>query len=76
MTITDKCIHIRGECLVPGWGCCRCRCYNGYQREQCRNCGHIPDYPTDGTLGEEAVRFRVAGSDREKIIALMEGIVK
>lgn len=26
--------------LMPGWGCCRCRIYNGKQRAECRGCGH------------------------------------
>lgn len=26
--------------LMPGWGCCQCRHYNGLQRKQCKNCKH------------------------------------
>lgn len=26
--------------VVPGWGCCRCRVYNGLQRKECKRCGH------------------------------------
>lgn len=26
--------------LMPGWGCCQCRGYNGLQRDNCRSCGH------------------------------------
>lgn len=26
--------------LIPGWGCCQCHHYNGYQRVACRFCGH------------------------------------
>ena len=32
--------------LMPGWGCCRCRVYNGLERRSCKNCGHVPCYPT------------------------------
>lgn len=28
--------------LMPGWGCCRCRGYNGPQNDRCRACGHQP----------------------------------
>jgi hypothetical protein len=30
--------------LTPGWGCCKCKCYNGLIREICKNCGHAPCY--------------------------------
>lgn len=26
--------------VAPGWGCCKCRTYNGIQRAECRNCSH------------------------------------
>lgn len=26
--------------LMPGWGCCKCRTYNGIMRTECKNCGH------------------------------------
>jgi hypothetical protein len=25
--------------VMPGWGCCRCRSYNGLQRKECMHCG-------------------------------------
>lgn len=28
--------------VAPGWGCCKCRIYNGAVRRSCRNCGHEP----------------------------------
>lgn len=28
------------EGIVPGWGCCQCRSYNGLQRHTCRVCNH------------------------------------
>ncbi len=31
--------------VAPGWGCCKCHVYNGYQRETCKVCGHVPCYP-------------------------------
>jgi hypothetical protein len=27
--------------LLPGWGCCKCRMYNGLQRDYCKSCGHV-----------------------------------
>lgn len=26
--------------VMPGWGCCQCKVYNGMQRLQCKHCGH------------------------------------
>lgn len=35
------CELIKGnEYILPGWGCCKCRTYNGLQRDECRGCGH------------------------------------
>lgn len=31
--------------VMPGWGCCQCRMYNGLQRKQCRSCGHECCHP-------------------------------
>jgi hypothetical protein len=76
MTIHESatCFHVRGSHVVPGWGCCCCRVYNGYQRSNCRACSHQACYPTDGLLGEEAARFKAAGTDREKVIKLCEAL--
>jgi protein-tyrosine phosphatase len=35
-----KCSVLEGPGLMPGWGCCRCRQYNGNQRQECSHCGH------------------------------------
>lgn len=32
------CNFIFGPGLAPGYGCCKCRVYNGLQREQCKSC--------------------------------------
>ena len=58
-----RCRHVRDDHVVPGWGCCQCRCYNGYQRVACRNCGHPPCYPTDTREGREAAELRPIGHD-------------
>lgn len=34
------CTYVGGKHVMPGWGCGKCRCYNGLQREECRECGH------------------------------------
>lgn len=26
--------------ILPGWGCCRCATYQGYQYDVCKRCGH------------------------------------
>lgn len=31
--------------VMPGWGCCKCRTYNSYDRPVCKACGHKPCYP-------------------------------
>lgn len=33
-----KAVNIPG--MFPGWGCCKCRTYNGDQRDGCKNCNH------------------------------------
>lgn len=33
----DKIIHPN---IQPGWGCCKCRTYNGDQRPACKQCTH------------------------------------
>ena len=30
----------KSQNVMPGWGCCNCRGYNGAQRIVCRDCGH------------------------------------
>jgi len=32
------CKYIEASSVMPGWGCCRCRIYNGLQRQACKNC--------------------------------------
>ena len=66
------CLHVRADHIVPGWGCCRCRCYNGYQRLECRNCGHPPCYETDSTLGREALELRPIGHRADLARAWLE----
>jgi hypothetical protein len=41
---SERCVRISATHIVPGWGCCQCMMYNGYQRETCRKCGHRPCY--------------------------------
>lgn len=33
------CDFIVGTHVAMGWGCCRCRVYNGIQRAECKSCG-------------------------------------
>jgi hypothetical protein len=32
------CHFIEAASLLPGWACCRCRTYNGLQRQECKRC--------------------------------------
>lgn len=33
------CDFIQETYVMPGWGCCECRTYNGLQRINCKICG-------------------------------------
>ena len=35
-----KCTKINHPNLQPGFGCCKCKVYNGDQRTHCKNCDH------------------------------------
>jgi hypothetical protein len=61
------CEHIRAENVVPGWGCCQCKSYNGYQRDVCRGCNHAHCYDTTGLRGEEAAELKLIGSDPDAV---------
>ena len=63
-----KCKHVRGSCLVPGWGCCKCKVYNGYQRTTCRDCNHTACYETESHEGREAIALRAAGGGDDSSI--------
>lgn len=39
-TSGEGCTFFNSEFVMPGWGCCRCRVYNGLQRSHCKSCGH------------------------------------
>lgn len=46
MTTLDELTRCRElsdlQYVAPGWGCCKCRIYNGARNRACRNCGHEP----------------------------------
>ena len=58
-----RCNHVRGSCAVPGWGCCKCSTYNGYQRFVCKDCGHNPCYELESEEGREALELRPIGNN-------------
>lgn len=48
----EKCKPMETPLVGPGWGCCKCRTYNGNQsgalvpafyttRSECKHCGHL-----------------------------------
>jgi hypothetical protein len=40
-TVDHGCLTVEGsQYLAPGWGCCRCRAYNGVTRYVCKACSH------------------------------------
>jgi len=51
------------ENALPGWGCCQCGTYNGYQRSRCKICCHPHCYPCDP--GELLPVFGPDGEVRE-----------
>jgi hypothetical protein len=59
----SKCLHVRVTFIVPGWGCCKCNTYNGYQRMACKNCAHTPCYETDSPEGKEAIELQAIGTN-------------
>lgn len=38
--VETGCIFFSSEFVMPGWGCCQCRVYNGLQRSHCKSCRH------------------------------------
>jgi len=47
----QKCEAIEHAHVMPGWGCCMCRTYNGLQNLTCRICKH-PRCDAWGLFGE------------------------
>jgi hypothetical protein len=66
------CRHVRASHVLPGWGCCQCHTYNGYQREACWNCGHVPCYETKTIEGKEALELKPIGGNRALILEYLE----
>ena len=55
----------RYQRLFPGWLCCGCRAYNGFQRLHCRSCGHESCFAVDGE--DEVFRIHVAAGQCDRI---------
>jgi hypothetical protein len=66
--VETRCRHVRDSHVVPGWGCCKCHTYNGYQREKCWNCGHVPCYETGSPEGKEAIELKPIGGDQSRVL--------
>lgn len=65
------CECIKTPRVVAGWGCCRCRCYNGLQRSTCRACGalrHKPLLP-DKDSGERFETYEEAYANDPAMLA-------
>lgn len=47
------CEFVKSENVMPGYGCCNCKVYNGLQRTKCKNCNtvHCELKVTTGTIG-------------------------
>jgi len=68
-----RCRHVRGSHVVPGWGCCNCTAYNGYQRSNCKRCGHKPCFELESEEGGEALELRSIGHDPDLVREWMAG---
>ncbi len=42
------CKKVDGAHVMPGWGCCKCRTYNGLQRSRCKSCAHECCFAPEG----------------------------
>lgn len=65
------CLYVEGPRIMPGYGCCRCRVYNGLQRDHCRTCrrAHCLLVVPPDVLRCANCRFAFVERDR----ALLEG---
>lgn len=55
--------------VADGWGCCKCRTYNGEQRATCRNCSHLRCSPQGDSFeirGGRVITRGVAGGRQVK----------
>lgn len=61
----QRCRRVDGrDNIFPGWACCQCGRYQGYQRQACAQCRHPPCYEV--TPGERLPMLRrVVGGDGE-----------
>lgn len=58
------CIKISSQYLLPSWGCCQCRTFNGDQRVACKHCAHPRcDGMNHEQLGQEVHLFLEALAD-------------
>lgn len=64
-----NCEHTRGRSIAPGWGCCKCHTYNGYQRTRCKTCGHKHCYEIESAKGKEALHLQTIGGDPALVVA-------
>ena len=59
----------------PGWFCCQCRVFNGFQRVRCKRCSHESCFATSSedvfiihrTGGESVYVDTIHQSEREKL---------
>jgi len=58
-----SCKKISHPNLMPGWGCCQCKTYNGEQRLACKQCRH----PYCGAKAEEVVKETLPEEDKSKL---------
>lgn len=71
---TEKCTHINAPHVMPGWGCCKCRVYNGYQRTSCKRCGHIPCYEHNETSKQMCAIRNVGDVGAYNLVASMSPV--
>lgn len=63
------CEFIKAPNVAMGWGCCRCRVYNGIQRVACKECGE-PHHEPLSVTGDCAVGvyYEDGGATRVRVL--------
>lgn len=55
--------------VAMGYGCCRCQVYNGFQREQCKNCGIAHCDPFIVPENQTALYEEDGGSTKVRVLS-------
>lgn len=64
------CDCVKTDTITAGWGCCACSCYNGMQRQECRNCerGRCKPLSPDKDSGDRFESYEEAYADNPEML--------